>query len=242
MPPQKTTHSDLQQRVDFEAYKDTYRQEIQKSIDFIGQDFDFFVRKKADLLVDCVGQNLGNPSKLNILDVGCGIGATDHFLIGRFKKLHGIDLSRGVIRKAAALNPKASYKSYSGGKLPYATGSMDVAFAICVMHHVPPPEQESFLSEMLRVLRKGGLLLIFEHNPLNPLTRLAVSRCDLDQDAYLLGLGHVSGLLKRCGAEVFLKKYIFFTPFEAGVFLALDRALGWLPLGAQYMVGARKTG
>ena len=240
MPPKKPAHSGLLQRVDFEAYKNTYRQEIQKSIDFIGQDFEFFVRKKADLLVENVQRHLGDPSKLKILDVGCGIGATDHFLVDCFKKLYGIDLSPGVIRKAATLNPKASYKAYKGGKLPYPSGSMDVAFAICVMHHVPPGEQKSFLSEMLRVLRRGGLLLIFEHNPLNPLTRLAVSRCDLDQDAYLLGLGQVSGLLKGLGAEVLLEKYIFFTPFEGALFSALDSSLGWLPLGAQYMVGARK--
>ena len=34
----KSKHSTFLQRIDFEPFKDTYRQEIQKSIDFIGRD------------------------------------------------------------------------------------------------------------------------------------------------------------------------------------------------------------
>ena len=39
---------------------------------------------------------------------------------------------------------------------------------------------------MRRVVRPGGLLCIIEHNPFNPLTRLAVVRCEFDRDAVLL--------------------------------------------------------
>jgi SAM-dependent methyltransferase len=228
----------LVQRADFEAFKDKYGQEIQKSIDFIGQDFEFFIRRKAEILTRLVEQELGDPKKFKVLDVGCGIGLTDQHLTGHFKKVFGVDLSRGVVKKAAALNPKGSYKAYPGGKLPHPSNSMDVTFAICVLHHVEPVERDLFLSELARVTRKGGLVMIFEHNPLNPLTRVAVSRCDMDKDAHLVGLGATSGLLTSGRLQVFKKEYIFFSPWT---FLSgLDGLLGWLPLGAQYFVAARK--
>ena len=113
-------------RADFERHKDTYRQEIQKSISFIGQDLDFFTQVKVNCLLDLTRHYVGNPSRLKILDVGCGVGITDHYLTGHFKKLHGIDLSPGVVRKAKNLNPKASYRHYAGRTLPYPSGSMDV--------------------------------------------------------------------------------------------------------------------
>jgi SAM-dependent methyltransferase len=236
----KPSRSALSPRVEFERYKDTYRQEIQESISFIGQDLDFFTQVKVDYLLDLTRRYVGDPSGLKILDVGCGVGITDHYLIRHFRKLYGVDLSRGVVRKAASLNPKASYRHYAGKTLPYASQSMDVAFAICVMHHVVPEGLNRFVEEMARVTKKGGLIAIFEHNPWNPLTQIAVSNCDMDDDAILLRTRQVEKLMGRAPVEVVEKKYILFTPFHGGVFRLLDRSLSWLPLGAQYYVAAKK--
>ena len=52
-----------------------------------------------------------------------------------------------------------------------------------------------FVADMVRVTRPGGLVCVIEHNPLNPLTRLAVNRCPFDADAVLLRSGQ---LAKRC--------------------------------------------
>lgn len=224
---------------DFERHKDTYRQEIQKSISFIGQDLDFFTQVKVHCLLDLTRRNLGEASRLKILDVGCGVGITDHYLTGHFRKLYGLDLTPGVIRKAKRLNPKASYRHYGGRTLPYPSNSMDITFAICVMHHVAPEGLNRFTSEMARVTRKGGLVVIFEHNPLNPLTQIAVSRCEMDNDAILLGMGKVKRLLERDG-KIVEDRFILFTPFQAHFFRFLDKKLGWLPLGAQYYVAAKK--
>jgi SAM-dependent methyltransferase len=227
-------------RVEFERYKDTYRQEIQESISFIGQDLDFFTQVKVNYLLDLTRRYVGDPSGLKILDVGCGVGITDHYLIKYFRKLYGVDVSRGVVRKAASLNPKASYRQYAGKTLPYATQSMDVTFAICVMHHVVPEGLSRFVEEMARVTKKGGLIAIFEHNPWNPLTQIAVSNCDMDDDAILLRTRQVEKLMDQAPVKVVEKKYILFTPFHGGFFRLFDRSLSWLPLGAQYYVAAKK--
>ena len=224
----------------FESYKDTYRQEIQKSIDFVGQDLEFFTEVKTDWILYLTRRFLGKLSKLKVLDVGCGVGITDHYLTPHFKKVYGIDLSQGVVKKAAFLNPEAEYRYYAGKKLPYPDNSMDVTFAVCVLHHVEPEGVRHFTEEMMRVTKKGGLVMVFEHNPLNPLTRRAVSQCKLDEDAHLLRKSEVSHLLRSAGGTLVCRRYIFFTPFRSLVFGILDRLLGWLPLGAQYFVTARK--
>ncbi len=231
---------DIPSRVEFERYKDTYRQEIQESISFIGQDLDFFTQVKADYLLDLTRRHVGDPSKLKILDVGCGVGITDYYLIRYFRKLYGVDLSRGVVQKAAALNSQGSYRHYAGKILPYPSQSMDITFAICVMHHVMPDGLSQFVSEMARVTKKGGLIAIFEHNPWNPLTQIAVSNCDMDDDAILLRTRQVEKLMGQAPVEVVEKKYILFTPFRGGLFRSFDRGLSWLPLGAQYYVAAKK--
>jgi len=226
-------------RADFEHYKDTYQQEIQKSISFIGQDLDFFTRVKVECLLDLARRNLGDPSRLKVLDVGCGVGITDHHLTGHFRKLYGIDLSPGVVRKAKALNPQVSYRHYAGRTLPYLSNSMDITFAICVMHHVGPERLVRFSSEMARVTRKGGLVVVFEHNPWNPLTQIAVSRCEMDDEAILLTSRQVEKLLGANG-RVVEKRYILFTPFSVRPFRFLAPFLGKFPLGAQYYVAAKK--
>lgn len=229
-------------RVDFDDYKDRYESEIQKSISFIGQTHEFFTRVKVERLLSLVGKYRGDPGDLSVLDVGCGVGITDRYLKKHFKKVHGVDIGKGIIHRARRLNPEATYRVYDGGRLPYPDGSMDVTFATCVLHHVPTDQRMSFLEEMGRVTKKGGLVLVFEHNPLNPLTRHAVDRCELDEDAILIGLPGVKDLLQRGGLVPLKGRYILFTPFKGFLFRVLDSSLGWLPLGAQYFMVGRKPG
>ncbi|HEY5038639.1 MAG TPA: class I SAM-dependent methyltransferase [bacterium] len=226
--------------IDFEKHKDQYQKEVQDSISFIGQDLDFFTEVKAGHLVKLARRYLGDPTFLKILDVGCGIGITDRYLVGQFGKVYGVEIAKGLARKAAKLNPKARYRSYDGENLPFPNDSMDVTFAICVLHHVPPTHFNAFVKEMARVTRKGGLVILFEHNPLNPLTLLAVNHCDLDDEAILIRRWKTGRLIDRRCSEILEKKYILFTPFRGSFFTLLDRLLGWLPLGAQYYVAGKK--
>ncbi len=59
----------------------SYRDAVQQSIDFIGQNHEFFVTLKARRLLDVVGRRVGDPRQARVLDVGCGIGATDRHLV-----------------------------------------------------------------------------------------------------------------------------------------------------------------
>ena len=88
--------------------------------------------------------------------------------------------------------------------------------------------------------RPGGLFAVYEHNPLNPLTKVAVWRCPFDHDAVLLRMRRVIDLLSAQGFEIVEKRYLFFVPIDAAWARRADRALAWCPLGAQYVVCARK--
>jgi len=225
---------------DFGKFHDSYKDEVQDSISFTGQSHDFFTVVKVEALLEGVGRHLGDPGKLKFLDVGCGVGLTDQFLVGRVGAVHGIDISGPVIQQAKKRNPRARYKVYNGKRMPFADGTFDVTFAICVLHHVPPSYYNGFVKEMSRVTKPGGLVALFEHNPLNPLTLRAVNSCVLDDEAILLRRWKAGRLLERRCAAILEKRYILFTPLKAAPFRWLDRMLGWLPLGAQYFVMARR--
>jgi SAM-dependent methyltransferase len=236
--PGKT--SALKSDVSFDDYVETYRAEIEDSIGFIGQDVDFFLEIKAEMLLRIAEKKLGPLDKVKVLDIGSGIGLVDKFLKGRIPGLHGVDVEEGVVQKAKINNPEVNYQKYDGERLPFDDNTFDMCFAINVMHHVPPALWENFSREMNRVLKPGGIAAVFEHNPLNPLTRIAVARCEFDRDAVLLKHSKLISLFRGAGFEEAEDAYIVFFPFKAKFFRGIEKALGWLPLGAQHYVTGRK--
>jgi SAM-dependent methyltransferase len=226
--------------VSFGNYVETYQKEVQSSINFIGQDVDFFIELKANLIKSIAGKFFQNPEEIKVLDIGSGIGLTDHHIAKYFKNLYGVDIEEEVVNKAREYNPSVNYSLYNGSKLPQDDGSMDLVFAINVMHHVPPSGWNGFVAEMFRVTKKGGIAVVFEHNPLNPLTRLAVSHCEFDRDAVLLYKNKLKKLFAGAKFEVAGNSYIIFFPFNKKFFRAIEKFLWWLPLGAQYYIAGRK--
>jgi SAM-dependent methyltransferase len=223
---------------EFDHHVDHYRDEVQTSISFSGQEVAFFHRRKAEVLVELANRLVGDPGQLSALDVGCGVGSIDHFLAGRFGRLCGVDTAPVALGRGARENPEVTYLAADGGQLPFPTGAFDVAFAVCVLHHVPPPYRVEFGRELRRVVRDGGLVVVFEHNALNPLTRLAVSRCEFDEGVELLTRGASTRVLSGAGLTPVEARDVIFTPFDHRLARRLDQALGRVPLGAQHYVAA----
>lgn len=225
---------------EFDRYEASYSDAVNRSISFAGTDVDFFARLKTDDLLAVAARRLGSLQEVEALDFGCGTGIADTLLSGHFGRLHGVDVSSGLINAARAANPDVEYKHYDGEILPYEADSFDLAFAICVLHHVDPPARRSVVHELARVVRPGGLVAIYEHNPLNPLTRVAVSRCEFDEGVELLRLTETKRLLADAGLAPVEARFIAFFPWPGGALRAAERHLGRLPLGGQYVVAARK--
>lgn len=227
---------------EFDAFKDNYQQEIGKLISFAGQEHDFYLRVKADHLVTLCAEHKGGKP-VDVLDVGCGHGFSHRFLLGRKEvkmNLAGCDPAASVIKLAQAAHPTVAYAVNEGATLPYKKAQFDVVTATCVMHHVPPAEWAAMMAEMARVLRPGGLLAIYEHNPLNPATQYIVNTCPIDENAVLLSPRTLKRLTAPLGFAKAATDYLLFTPFTAPFWRKLDKTLRRVPLGAQYVFYANK--
>jgi SAM-dependent methyltransferase len=219
----------------FDRYRDGYEEAVEEAISFAGQEHEFYLDAKARRLLALARRHLG-ARPLRVLDVGCGTGLADRLLLPHVAALEGVDVSEGMVDRARAENPAASYQVYDGRALPFADGAFDVVFAMCVLHHVEPPDRRGLLHEMGRVTKPDGLTMVFEHNPLNPLTRRVVRDCAFDEGVQLLGRGELERLYRAAGLTRVESEYMLFFPWRAD---ALERRLTRLPLGAQYVVTGR---
>ncbi|ESZ34517.1 methylase [Mesorhizobium sp. L2C054A000] len=225
----------------FDSYRCSYAETIDESIRFSGLKHDFFLAAKADLLRRLVSERgLRRPgAMMRALDVGCGVGSLHPYLDGAFDCLDGCDVSQGSIQRASEDNPGVVYRTCTTTGLPYDDCVFDLAFASCVVHHVSPASWVDFFREMRRVVRQGGVACIIEHNPYNPLTRLAVLRCPFDQDAVLLNAVRAAALFRQAGFREVRSEHFLLLPSTGGFARQVERALALLPLGAQYACSGR---
>ena len=226
---------------DFDRLTASYESEINEAIAFAGMEHTFFIDVKRDHLVRLASARFGKVEHLDVLDLGCGLGAYHAGLENVFHELHGLDVSAKSVELAAREHLFVNYASFDGVRMPYPNNRFDMVFTICVMHHVPPVQWESFVAEMKRVLKPSGLALVFEHNPYNPATRYIVRSCPIDKDAVLLTPRKLRRLFGSAGFRDIRTRSILTVP-PKGAFLAkLDSFLGNLSFGAQYYLSAIKT-
>ena len=223
----------------FDRHDSDYEELVERSIRFSRRDHSFFIAAKAYHLISLIATHVGDPAEQSVLDVGCGSGAMHPYLtpVG---SLTGVDVAESLLARARRANSGVSYSTGDAMNLPFEDEEFDVAFAVTVFHHVDPTRWGRAVAEIRRVVRRGGLAIIFEHNPYNPLTRLAVNRCEFDDDAVLLSRGKTRSLMEGVGLEVVSQRYILLTPWSNAAASWLERSSGQFALGAQYYVAGRR--
>lgn len=181
---------------------------------------------------------------LRLLDVGCGSGSflkclqQNHFS----GQLRGCDISESMLAEAARTWGEGAVPPLDlicNGELPYERQMIDVVIVCAVLHHVSINERAALFAEMARVLRPGGRLYIFEHNPWNPLTQMVVRTTDIDKNAILLTARKCRTLAQKVGMEVLSTDYLLFFPPRWEKLQRIEQSLYWLPMGAQYAVTAQ---
>jgi ubiquinone/menaquinone biosynthesis C-methylase UbiE len=110
-----------------------------------------------------------------VLDVGCGSGRFLDWLWSWGASptyLYGIDLLPERIAAAQKRHPERQYTVGSAHELPYPDGSFDLVNASLLFSSLPSRQLcQAAASEMLRVVRTGGLALVYDftlNNPRNP--------------------------------------------------------------------------
>lgn len=228
-------------RAEFDQLADDYHRQHQENIAITGEAPEYFSEYKiADISrytqATCF-------SAANILDFGSGIGNS----VPYFRKYFGdstlscADVSARSMEIARGRFPGSeNYVLIDNGRLPLESGSQDLVFSACVFHHIPHSEHMHWLSELRRVTRKGGFLVIYEHNPHNPLTVRAVNTCPLDINAHLINARQMRKYATGSGWGDARIDYRLFFPAFLSRLRPMEQHLGWLGLGAQYRLLARQ--
>jgi SAM-dependent methyltransferase len=97
----------------------------------------------------------------DVLEVGCGTGLVLERITRFARSAKGIDLSPGMLAKAAARGLDVSEASAT--ELPFDDESFDVTCSFKVLAHIPAINVA--LSEMARVTRSGGVVIAEFYNP-----------------------------------------------------------------------------
>ena len=228
-------------RAEFDKLADDYYEQHKANIAITGESPEFFSEYKVRDLAGHV-KGIGLPVS-RVLDFGSGIGNSIPYFRRHFaeSRLSCADVSPRSMEIARARFPgNEDYLLIENGRLPVESGSQDVVFSECVFHHITLSERVHWLTELRRVTRKGGLLAIYEHNPLNPLTRRAVDTCPLDVNAHLIHARQMGQLARSGGWLEPRASYRLFFPAPLAKLRPLERHLGWCGLGAQYRLLARQ--
>lgn len=226
---------------EFDKFADEYRQIHAANIRASGESPEYFARYKVRDVAQLLGQV--SATELRILDFGAGVGTSvPHFrdLLPR-AKVTCLDVSRKSLELGRQKYPgQADFIHFGGKELPFENDAFDLAFAACVFHHIEHRQHLHLLTEWLRVLRPGGLGIVFEHNPLNPLTVKAVNTCPFDENAVLIRATALVDTMRSAGFREVRCRYRVFFPRMLHRLRVLEPYLSWLPLGAQYYVAGRK--
>jgi SAM-dependent methyltransferase len=222
--------------VDFDDYSDEYSDVMSKQLGFFSRDDSYFSEYKVRITRE---RARGEPGR--ILEYGCGIGRNLRFLHQMFgdAEIFGCDISERSLERAREEHPYA--KLFLIGR-DTISSTFDLIFIANVFHHIAPHMRHAVMKTIQGLLTSEGEVLIFEHNPYNPLTRHMVNSCPFDADAVLLTPRELFHLVKTNGLDIIAMQYALFFPPGLRRLQSLERHLGFLPLGGQHYVHACKHG
>lgn len=201
---------------------------------FAGDD-DYFIHQKCRALLRELRAGLG-AGPWRVLDVGCGQGTALSFLSSHCR-IVGADVSMAMLQQCP---PQTSVVAQEAFALPFVSRSFDAAFAFCVYHHIQAADHVRHLRELSRVVRPGGLVLVFEHNPLNPITRRVFMRAPIDRGCEMIPRRRLVEVFRQAGLEEIRHRYVLFVPqFLFSVLGFSEPHLARIPFGGQYYVAGR---
>lgn len=100
------------------------------------------------------------PKGARVLDVGCGPGGGVKYLLSQGFNAEGIDLSPKMIQLARAQVPNGKFSLMDMMSTEYPSDIFDGLMANYSLIHVPTADLANVLSELRRILKNGGKMLI----------------------------------------------------------------------------------
>lgn len=111
-------------------------------------------------------ESLYKNQKLKVLDIGCGVVPLCNYVSLKGHDVIALDPIKSDIDFLIKndmnqfYNSNVQYIHGYGEKLPFEDNSFDVVYSVSVMEHIASGNDLIVLSEMLRVLKVGGKLII----------------------------------------------------------------------------------
>lgn len=225
---------------EFDQFADSYDDDLSQALSVSGESKEFFARGRIAWLARRLkpfGQSVRS-----LVDYGCGVGDTTALvreLLG-CETIIGLDVSVRSLERARR-NHGSSTDFFLTFDEYIPDASLDVAYCNGVFHHIPLDQRIAAVDYIYRCLRPGGMFALWENNPWNPGTQYVMHRCCFDRNAIKISAPVASRLLAEGGFEVVCTDYLFFFPRYFRALRSLEPFLVKVPLGAQYLVLARKA-
>jgi SAM-dependent methyltransferase len=161
-----------------------------------------------------VGFVLDHCPRGRALDVGCGTGTLAARLAAAGYEAVGVDPSAGMLEVLKRRRNGVRAVQGSGVALPFEEDSFDLVLSVGVLHHVASPRDvRRTLSEMVRVAKPSGRVLVWDHNPRNPYWRSLMARVPQDSgDERLIPEAELLSDLRDAGAEILLTTQLGLVP------------------------------
>lgn len=230
-------------RAEFDRFAEEYRQTHSGVLRRYGDAPEYFAEYKVRDLLSLLKRDRKGGFKPRVLDFGAGIGSAIPHIAKYLPEAEIVCLDVSMESLAIGVQrfgDSAQFVAFDGQTLPFSDGCFDAVMAACVFHHIPPRAHQGLLRELRRVLRQDGVAMIYEHNPLNPLTRRVVQLCPFDEEAILIPSSTMRDSFVRAGFDEPRVRFRVFFPRQLSTLRPLERLLTWLPMGAQYYVTATK--
>lgn len=156
-PPAKTSNHPRREQIPAEEYNlDFYLSaHLEGFQEFKSGDLSYVKQKQVEMLRITEG--------VRLLEVGYGRGELLLHSARRGAVVHGVDYSPDAVivaRDTLRDFPNADVRTADSRKLPYDSDSFDRVFSGDVIEHMSFPDAVDSLSEMYRVTRPGGFLLV----------------------------------------------------------------------------------
>lgn len=223
---------------DFDNVADNYDEIVDKSLENYGVDKSDISLRRVHECALLFKKNKISPPK-RILDFGCGVGGHLPKLSEAFPdaELFGIDTSKTSIERARErLGNIATLMDYDGNQLPSELRDIDLVVFANVFHHIQRENHRRTLDMLRSTVSASALVMMFEHNPANPMTRKIVRDCPLDKGVRLLWPSYSKRLFISAGIRDPQTRYILFFPTRNKTLVNLERGLARFPIGAQYVI------
>ena len=166
------------------------------------------------------------PNNAVGFDLGCGSGRWARFVAERVGKLHCIDASASalaVAQRSLATHKNCEFHHAGVDAMPLADASMDFAYSLGVLHHVP--DTAAGIASCVAKLKPGAPFLLYLYYAFD------------QRPAWFRGLWRVSDVLRRLLSRApYALRYAVSQILALSIYWPLARGARWLE-GRGYDVG-----